>query len=153
LFWSASVQSHGILRLPFWGEFENFKRRILREQDQAIRFANEKLLIELISILDLFDLALKSAENLKAKSDPEVNTFITGVEMTQRELLLFLQRFGVEFLPTEGVKFEPTLHEAIGEKEGDEENVGKVLQTVQRGCKLQGRLLKPARVIVGKAKE
>lgn len=139
-------------------EFENYKRRILREQDTAIKFANEKLLGEILSVVDLFDRAMGSAKPLKAKAEgspvaTDVNNFVMGIEMTQRELANVLGRFGVEFTGAQGEKFDPSRHEAISELETTADKVGTVLEVLQKGCLLQGRLLKPARVVVGKAKE
>ncbi len=134
-------------------EFENSKRRLIREQENAIRFANEKIISELVGIVDLFDRALGSTGKLKVNASDEVKAVLTGVEMTQRELTLLLNRFGVEFTGAVGEKFDPNRHEAVAQSPGTEEQVDTVLAVVQKGCTLQGRLLKPAKVVVGIAKE
>ena len=71
--------------------------------------------------------------------------------MTHRELLQILSRFGVEMIGTEGDAFNPAWHEAISQQATSEDKANKVLSVVQKGCRLHGRLLKPAKVIVGKA--
>jgi len=136
-------------------EFENYKKRILREQDQAIRFANEKFVREILTIVDLLERATTHGLNMKQKNqggNAELGQFIDGIDMTYRGLLQLLNRFGVEFIGSEGEKFDPVRHEAISQKEVGVEGVGTVLEVLQKGCLLHGRLLKPAKVVVGKNK-
>lgn len=133
-------------------EFENYKKRILKEQEQAIRFANEKLIGELLSVSDHFERALLAASILKSKAvNPELAQVVDGIEMTQKELTQCLRRFGVEFIGGVNEKFDPALYEAVSQKPVSESMENKVLEVVNRGCLLHGRLLKPARVVVGVA--
>jgi molecular chaperone GrpE len=133
-------------------EFENTKRRMLREQENSIRFANEKLIESLIPVIDLFERAIASAGALKAKGEADVNNFVIGIEMTHREFIQILSRFGVEFIGAVGEKFDPSRHEAITQQEVEQADKAEtVLHVLQRGCLLQGRLLAPAKVVVAKA--
>jgi molecular chaperone GrpE len=132
-------------------EFENAKRRLLRDQDNAIRFANEKVFSELLSVVDLFDRALASSGPLKENA--ESKSFVTGIELTHHELVQILERFGVELTGTVGEKFDPSRHEAISQMPGEAAQVDKVVAVAQKGCLYQGRLLKPAKVVVGIPKE
>jgi len=132
-------------------EFENTKRRLLREQEQSIRFANEKLIESLLPVIDLFERAIASAGALKARGEADVTNFVIGIEMTHREFIQILGRFGVEFIGAVGEKFDPSRHEAITQQEVDQpDKVDTVLRVLQRGCLLQGRLLSPAKVVVGR---
>jgi molecular chaperone GrpE len=134
-------------------EFENTKRRILREQEQSIRYGNERLVSDLVPAIDLLERAIASAGALRAKNDAEVNSFLTGVEMTHREFVQILGRFGVEFIGVVGEKFDPARHEAISQAEvAEPEKADTVLQVLQRGCRLESRLLSPAKVIVARLK-
>lgn len=133
-------------------EFENTKRRLLREQEQAIKFANEKVIESIAPVVDLLERAIQSAGPLKAKGDAEVNNFVVGVEMTHREFIQNLTRFGVEFVGSIGEKFDPVRHEAISQAEVEESKDDTVLQVYQRGVLLNGRLLSPAKVVVGRSK-
>lgn len=130
-------------------EFENTRRRLLREQEQAIRFANEKLIGEIFRVVDLFDRAIASSAGIKTGATPEVNSFVTGVEMTQKELVSVLEKFGVEFLGQVGEKFDPQRHEAVSQVPGPSEKTDTVIQVFQRGCAVHGRTLVPAKVVVG----
>ena len=132
-------------------DFENAKRRLLRDQEQAVRFANEKIIGELVGVADLSDRALQASRELK-KKDPEVAGFVTGVEMTHRELVKFSGRFRVELTGAVGEVFDPNRMEAISQSPVDADCVDKVIAVAQRGCLLQGRLIKPAKVVVGISK-
>jgi len=130
-------------------EFDNYRKRILREQESAIKYANERLVRDLVPVVDLFDRAMQSASSL----GPDASSFVMGIDMTRKELLQTMARNGVEFIGTKNEAFDPQRHEAISEVETDNaEQVGKVVQVAQKGCVLSGRLLKPAQVVVGKAK-
>ncbi len=139
-------------------EFDNYRKRILREQDTAIRFANERLIREMIPVVALFDRANQNADSIKPKLEgnslqKEVFSFMVGVEMTHKELLQTLQKNGVEFVGAKGEAFDPQRHEAISEIEtGNSTEVGTVMEVAQRGCLFSGRLLMPAQVVVGRAK-
>jgi len=133
-------------------DFENSRKRLLREQEIAIRFANEKLLSELISVVDLFELALGSSGVLKDKKDKDVSNYLMGIEMTHRQFIQTLEKMGVEMIGKPGEKFDPSRHEAVSQVPVQEaDKIGTILQVANRGCLLHGRLLKPARVVVGEA--
>lgn len=130
-------------------EFDNFRKRLLREQDQMVKFANEKFISELLSTIDLLDMAMQHAKPLKSRpDDKEVANFVTGIEMTHKELTNLLTRFGVEFTGTIGEKFDPNRHEAIAKREEAGAESGAVVEVFQRGSLLNGRILKPAKVVV-----
>lgn len=133
-------------------DFENSKRRLLREQENSIRFANEKIIGELLTVVDLFDRALISAKPLEQSGEESAKGVLAGIQMTHRELANVLGRFGVEFIGTIGEKFDPNRHEAVSQSPSSEEMEDHVTEVVQRGCLYQGRLLKPAKVIVGLGK-
>ena len=131
-------------------EYDNYKKRLIKEQDQAIKMANRSMISELLSVLDLFEHAINHSTKLKAKGDSEVTNFVTGIEMTRSELSQLMQRFGVELVGVVGEAFDPSKHEAISELPGAEGTENTVLTVVQKGCMLHGKLLKPARVVVSK---
>jgi len=130
-------------------EFENTKKRLIKEQSDAIRMANKGILVEAMNIVDLLDQALSHSESLKSKGDPEFKNFVIGVEMTRKEFDALFQRFGVELLGKPGEKFDPEKHEAVSQEPTTPDKVDTVLKVVQKGASLHGKLLKPARVVVG----
>ncbi len=131
-------------------EFDNYRKRMARDQEAAVRFANERLVKDLLSTLDLFDRALAHSAALKGESSPAVKTFVEGIELTSRELSQTLVRFGIEFTGAVGEVFDPSKHEAISEQESNDVESGTIIAVLARGCFFQGRLIQPAKVVVSK---
>ena len=125
-------------------DLENFRKRSQREKDEARQFANQGLLEKLLPVLDNFEMALVAAGD----ADPAIRD---GVQMIHDQLVGVLKESGVEPVDALGETFDPNLHEAISQKHTTEAEGGTVLQQVQRGYKLNDRLVRPARVIVAAA--
>lgn len=134
--------SERLLRLQ--ADFENFRKRAQREKDEARQFANQGLLEKLLPVLDNFEMALTAVKD----ADPSVRD---GVQMILDQLLGVLKESGVEPVDAMGQPFDPNLHEALSQEETTEVEEGTVVQQVQRGYKLNDRLVRPARVVVAKA--
>lgn len=130
-------------------DFDNYRKRLIKDTEQSVRFANERLIRELLGPIDLFEKALKAGATLK--SNNESKNFYLGIEMTHKEISQLLTKQGLEFFGEAGESFDPTKHEAISQIESDvkEEKVSEVLQ---RGATYHGRLLQPAKVVVAKPK-
>ncbi len=135
-----------VLRLR--ADFENTKKRLERDKQDAIKFANERLLIEILPIMDNLDRALAS---LNEGHDPEKVS--KGLKMAQEELHQVLELHGVQRVKGLGEDFDPQIHEAVGavEKEGAKE--GSILEEIQRGYLLNGRLLRPSKVLIVQGKQ
>ncbi len=125
-------------------DLENFRKRSQREKDEARQFANQGLLEKLLPVLDNFEMALVAAGD----ADPAIRD---GVQMIYDQLLGVLKESGVESVEAVGEPFDPNLHEAISQQHTNEAAEGTVMQQVQRGYKLNDRLVRPARVIVAAA--
>ncbi len=127
-----------LLRLA--ADFENYKKRAARERDEYVTFANERLIKELLPVLDDLERALQAAtEHEEAKLEE-------GVELVHRSLASLLARNGVKEISTEG-KFDPHVHEALLSQPSDAEQ-GSVVDVVQKGYTIGDRVVRPARVIV-----
>jgi molecular chaperone GrpE len=124
-------------------DFENYRKRVLREQTALVERATEGLLEQLLPVLDSFELAV---HNLQAGDvDEKVRK---GIELAFAELVGVLERAGLERIDAHGAVFDPNQHEAVMQDEGDgEPHVGDVLRT---GWRLSGRVLRPAMVKVTK---
>lgn len=123
-------------------EFENYRKRVLKEQTRAVDLASEGLVARLLEVLDEFELALVAAEQ-----KPDLDKFLRGVEMVYAKLFDILRGEGLERIEAEGKPFDPERHEALfqsGEADG-EPHVAEVLRT---GYSLKGRVLRPAGVKV-----
>ncbi len=129
-------------------EFENYKKISQREQINSIKYANESLVLNLLPVID----NLEQAVNVGKKSESSKDLVI-GVEMVLKQLSDSLEKFGVEFFQTLGESFDPARHEALSEREDDSVNPGTVVEQFQKGCLLNGRLLRAARVVVSKKSE
>ncbi len=123
-------------------ELDNFRKRAEREKEEFVQHANGNLLHSLLPTLDGFDRALKHR-------DPKVpEQFYQGVELIYRQLLETLYRAGLSFVETEGLIFDPEVHQAVETVESSDLRHHEVVEELQRGYKLKQRLLRPALVKV-----
>lgn len=126
-------------------DFDNFRKRVAREREEAVRFGNQDLLEQLIPILDNFEMGM-----MAAASDTKSMIYI-GMDMVRKQFNEFLAQQGVEEIAALNSAFDPNLHEAISEEESDCP-AGTVIRVTRRGFRLRDRLLRPANVVVAKAK-
>jgi molecular chaperone GrpE len=120
-------------------DFENYRKRMLREQTSAVERASEGLVQQLLPVLDTFDLAMRSLADV----DEGVRK---GVELVFAELAGVLERAGVERIASDGEPFDPTLHDAVMRDEGEGD---AVVETLRPGYRFKGKVLRPAMVRVG----
>jgi molecular chaperone GrpE len=122
-------------------DFENYRKRVLREQTALVERATEGLLEQLLPVLDSFELAVRNLDD--GDVDDKVRK---GIELVFAELVGVMERAGLERIDARGAVFDPNEHEAVMQDDGDgEPHVGDVLRT---GWKLKGRVLRPAMVKV-----
>ncbi|HEX5615251.1 MAG TPA: nucleotide exchange factor GrpE [Acidimicrobiia bacterium] len=124
-------------------DFENYRKRVLREQTALVERATEGLIEQLLPVLDSFELAVANLERADDDTDDNVRK---GVELTFASLLDVLGKQGLERVAATGVSFDPNEHEAVLQEEGDGEPV--VAEVLRTGWKLKGRVLRPAMVKV-----
>ena len=124
-------------------DFDNYKKRVAMEQDQLIKFGNEGLIKELLPSLDGLSKAMELSkdENLSK-----------GIALVKRQMIDALYRFGLEEIPALGLPYDPNVHEAIMQKES-KEPANMIIEEVQKGYTLYGRVLRPSMVIVSKKGE
>jgi len=128
-----------LLRLA--ADFENYKKRAAREREEYVRLANERLLKELIPVLDDLERALVAAEQHEEAQLEE------GVALVHKSLVSLLERNGVSEIAADG-KFDPHVHEALLAQPAEDKEQGDVVDVLQKGYKLGDRVVRPARVIV-----
>jgi len=124
-------------------ELENFKKRLTKEKDDFVQFANERLLQELIQIEDNLERALE-VPNATLESLKE------GVEMIQKQFSTFLKNQKVEPIEAIGKPFDPTLHEVLNQQESEEHEENTVIEQYSKGYTLNGRILRPTKVVISK---
>jgi len=129
----------------FAADFENYRKRVTRDQASLVARAHERLVKELLPVLDDLERALEAARDSETRSVEE------GVRLVHRELKAALDREGLAEIETNGV-FDPHVHEALLSQPSEAEE-GSVLEVLQKGYKLGDRVLRPARVVVAAPKE
>ena len=122
-------------------DFENYRKRAAREQERLVAHAHERLVRELLPILDNLERALEAAER------HEEAQLVEGVKLVEQALRRALAKEGLAEIPTDGA-FDPHVHEAMLTKPGDGTEPGSVLEVVQRGYRVGDRVVRPAKVIV-----
>ena len=122
-------------------DFDNYRKRAAREQQSLVARAHERLVKDLLPVLDDLERALEAA------SQHEEAKLEEGVELVHRSLSSLLARHGLTEIETEGA-FDPHVHEALAAQPGEGAEPGSVLQVLQKGYRLGDRVLRPARVIV-----
>ena len=128
-------------------ELENFRKRTQRDKEEAIRFANDRLLKEMIPVLDNLERALDHAGEDRSTQQG----LLEGVDMTITMFRKVLEDFGVQPVSAAGEPFDPNLHQAMSQVETSEHPPNTVVTEFQKGYKLNERLLRPALVVVAKA--
>jgi len=123
-------------------EMENLRKRTMRDVEHAHKFGIERFANELLAVTDSLEMALAAGDGASAESLTE------GTQATLKLLLAAMEKSGVEIVDPEGEPFDPHLHEAMTVQPSDTAEPGSVLQVIQKGYQLNGRLLRPARVIV-----
>lgn len=124
-------------------EIDNLRKRTAREREEAIRYANQRLLEELLPVIDNFEMGMQAAAQ-----DTSSMIYI-GMDMVRRQLNEFLGSQGVEEVSTNGL-FDPNLHDAVAQEDCGAGEEGRILRVTRRGFKLRDRLLRPASVVVSK---
>ena len=124
-------------------EYDNYRKRVAKEKEETYKYANQRLLEELLPILDNFDMGMQAA-----KADQSSMIYI-GMAMVQRQLEDFLANLGVKEIPATNQMFDHKVHDAVGrELTGPEIPEDRILRVTRRGYMIKDRLLRPASVIV-----
>ena len=139
----AAERHDQLLRLG--AEFENYKKRVQKENSDLIKFGNESLLKALLPILDNLERAIDHGKKTK-----ENGPLLQVVEIILRQFLTILERFGVKAVAARGESFDPEKHEAVSLAESDQEP-NRVISELEKGYLFHERLLRPAKVLVSKA--
>lgn len=134
-----------MLRLQ--ADFENHRRRALKEREEAHRYGHENLVKDLLATVDNLDRAI---EHARRNDGGDFEGMLQGVDLVRRELLGALAKYGLSEVEAEGVAFDPNVHEALAQVENDEVAPGTIVEVLQKGYRLRDRLLRPTRVVVSK---
>ena len=138
----ASKNWDKVLRLQ--AEIENLRKRTLRDIENASRGSIERVMMEMLPILDSFELGL----DLKTETMDEYKTFKEGQEASMMLMNSLFNKLSIETIDPSEMRYDPELHEVISTQEDDSVEPGYIIKVIQKGYRLKERLLRPARVIV-----
>ena len=142
----AEARNNQELYLRALAEMDNLRKRTQREKEDIAKFSNESILREILPVIDNLQRAIEHATTQQDGAG-----LLEGVEMTLSQFNSVMQKFGVEALSSLGELFDPAHHQAVGQLETTEYPANHVANELQKGYLLNGRLLRPAMVIVAKA--
>jgi len=144
---TKAVENHeNMLRLA--AEFENYKKRILREQENLLKYAEENILKELLPSIDNLERAMSQEHNMD-----DVSVLMQGIEMTLKGLLAALEKFGCKPIKSIGQPFDPNFHEAIAMESSSEIPEQSIINEFEKGYLYKDRLIRASKVIVSKGDE
>jgi len=126
-------------------EMENLRKRAARDVENAHKYALEKFTNELLPIMDSLELGLSAS--VKAKN---LDDLCKGMELTLEMFNTVMEKFGITMIEPKGEKFNPELHDAVSMQETNNSNSGIIIEVMQKGYTLNGRLIRPAMVVVAK---
>ena len=126
-------------------EMENLRKRAARDVENAHKYALEKFTNELLPIMDSLELGLSAS--VKAKN---LDDLCKGMELTLEMFNTVMEKFGITMIEPKGEKFNPELHDAVSMQDTDDSNSGIIIEVMQKGYTLNGRLIRPAMVVVAK---
>jgi molecular chaperone GrpE len=129
-------------------EMDNYRKRAARDKEDAIKYGNEKLIKDILPILDSLDRALHQTSDLSARNNFEA--FQQGLELIHSQILGCLERHGVVKIAARGEEFDPEKHEALMQVQTQEMESNRVVDEYESGYTLHGRLLRPSKVSVSK---
>jgi molecular chaperone GrpE len=133
------------LALRARADLDNFRKRALREKEEAIRYANNGLLERLLPVIDNFELGLDAAKNAA-----DTASILQGMAMVHKQLQDFLKNNGLEEVQAEGEAFDPNKHDAVSQEFSTDVPEGHVVRQVRKGYKIKDRLVRASSVIVSK---
>jgi len=141
-----SEQKEKYLRL--YAEFENYKKMVQKEKEELINYANEKLIKDLLPIIDNFELAIKHAGS--DEGSKWIESMKTGVTNTLKEFLRILEKYGVKPIETVGQNFNPEIHHAVSIIETYEQEENIILDELRKGYFYKNKVLREPLVAVSK---
>lgn len=134
--------------LYLYAEFENYKKNAIKERSDLRKFGAERLAVEILNVLDIFETALQTQPTAET-----LDSYKKGIEMTAVELKNALLRNGIEEIPSQGAPFNPAHHEALSQEETDDLPEGYISRVFKKPYKLFDRVIRPGQVVVSKKRQ
>lgn len=137
--------------LRLYADFENFRKKVIKDKEELVKYANESLLFELLTVIDNLEMALKHAR--ETGNAEAVESLVTGVDNTLRGLGKMLEKFGLTPIAAAGKPFDPAYHHAMSQVERDDLESGMVVEEFRKGYQFKDKVLRPTMVSVSKKPE
>lgn len=128
-------------------DFENFRRRTLKEREEAHSFGHQNLVKDLLPAVDNLERAL---EHARTSGREDLEALLQGIDLVQRDLMGVLAKHGVAEIEAKGMPFDPAWHEALAQVDDESVPLNTVTQVFQKGYRLRDRMLRPAQVVVSR---
>jgi molecular chaperone GrpE len=127
-------------------DFENYKKRMTREKEEFAKYANEKLVLEILNVMDNLERAIEAAKTGDSKNE----NLLEGVELTYKQLLSTLEKEGVKCIKAEGEIFDPYLHECVMTENTKKYDEDAVIQEIQKGYTMNSKVIRHSKVKIAK---
>lgn len=136
--------------LRLLADYENFRKRALRERQEAARYGSQNLVKDLLSVVDNLDRAIDHAQQSEGG---DLQSLLHGVELVQREVTVVLAKHHVIEIEAQGKPFNPALHEAMAQIDSENAEPNTIIDVLEKGYQLHDRLVRPSRVVVARERE
>ncbi|HXH74354.1 MAG TPA: nucleotide exchange factor GrpE [Bacteriovoracaceae bacterium] len=131
-------------------EMDNYRKRMEREKENLLKYGNEKVLSDLLQVVDNFD---RTIEMLKPDTDQKVKNIVTGLDMVRKQFIDTISKHGLTMIDSVGKEFDPNFHEAMAQEYAEGKKPNEIIKEFQKGYTLNGRLVRPAKVVVASDKQ
>lgn len=131
-------------------EMDNYRKRMEREKENLIKYGNERVLSDLIQVVDNFE---RTIEMLKHDEDPKIKNIVVGMDMVTKQFIDTLSKHGLTVVQSVGKEFDPHLHEAMAQEYVEGAKPNQIVKEFQKGYSLNGRLVRAAKVVVASDKQ
>jgi molecular chaperone GrpE len=131
-------------------EMDNYRKRMEREKEGLVKYGNERILKDLIDVLDNFE---RTIGMLKGDQDQKVKNLVVGLEMIEKQFLDTLGNHGLTSITAMGKEFDPNFHEAISQEYAEGKKPNEVVKEFQKGFTLNGRVIRASKVVVSSDKQ
>lgn len=144
---AAELQDMNNKYLRLYAEFENYKKRVVKDKEELIKYGNEGLLYDLLPVVDSLEMALQHA------ADDVSSGLVQGVELTLKEMRKSLEKYGLITIEAEGKPFDPAVHHAMAHLERDDVDENIVVEEYRKGYMFKDKVLRASLVAVSKKHE
>ncbi|WPU65210.1 nucleotide exchange factor GrpE [Peredibacter starrii] len=131
-------------------EMENYRKRMEREKENLLKYGNERVMSDLIQVIDNFD---RMIDMLRPDEDQKIKNMVTGLDMVRKQFIETLSKHGLTPVESVGKDFDPNFHEALAQEYAEGKKPNEVIKEFQKGYSLNGRLVRPAKVVVSSDKQ